>query len=313
MRPSSFSLFTAALGLLLVLPTLLGCISFHRGPMPGEPRDATFADVDGVRVRYVDRGKGPPVVLLHGFASSLETWSTIVPQLAQKHRVIALDLKGFGWTDRPAGDYSPQAQAALVLHLLQQRGVDRAAFVAHSWGSSVALSVALAAPQKVTRLALYDAWVYEEQLPPFFHWARADGVGEALFGLWYKERADERMALAFYDKKYVTEDLVDQVEASLDRPGTVAAALAAVRGQRFVQLQRRYRTIQQPAILLWGREDAVTTLRFGERLSKDLPNAKLVVYPQCGHFPMIEAKGASTADLVTFLEPDLAAVQHEAP
>ena len=68
---------------------------------------------------------------------------------------------------------------------------------------------------------------------------------------------------------------------------------------------RKYRTIKKPAILLWGREDQVTQLRFGERLSKELPDAKLVVYPQCGHFPIIKAESASTADLATFLEPEL--------
>ncbi|MDB4998705.1 MAG: hydrolase, alpha/beta fold family [Myxococcaceae bacterium] len=285
-----------------MLFSMFGCMSFHQGPMPGEPKAATFANVDGVRVRYVDSGTGPTVVLIHGFASSLETWATVMPSLAG-HRVIALDLKGFGWTDRPEGDYSPEAQARLVLGLLDQRGVDKATFVAHSWGASVALSAALAAPNRVERLALYDAWVYEEQLPPFFHWARADGVGEALFGLYYKERSDERVALAFYDKAFVTEALVDAVESALDRPGTVAAALAAVRGQRYARVQGRYREINKPTLLLWGREDAVTTVTYGERLVRDLKDARLVVYPRCGHFPMIEAAAQSTRDLVAFVSP----------
>jgi pimeloyl-ACP methyl ester carboxylesterase len=288
-----------------MLFSMFGCMSFHQGPMPGEPKAATFANVDGVRVRYVDAGTGPTVVLIHGFASSLETWATVM-QSFPGHRVIALDLKGFGWTDRPEGDYSPEAQARLVLGLLDQRGVDKATFVAHSWGASVALSAALAAPNRVERLALYDAWVYEEQLPPFFHWARADGVGEALFGLYYKERADERVALAFYDKSYVTEALVDAVEAALDRPGTVAAALAAVRGQRYARTQNRYREITKPTLLLWGREDAVTTVTYGERLVRDLKDARLVVYPRCGHFPMIEAAAPSTRDLVAFVGPAVA-------
>ena len=81
-----------------------------------------------------------------------------------------------GWTDRPEGDYSPEAQAKLVLRLLDQRGVSRTAIVAHSWGSSVALAASMQAPERVTKLALYDAWVYEEQLPTFFHWARAEGA-----------------------------------------------------------------------------------------------------------------------------------------
>ena len=300
--------------MLMVLSLLSGCLSFHAGAMPGEPKDATFANVEGVRVRYVDRGKGPPVVLVHGFASALDTWNDVAVALEAKgFRVIALDLKGFGWTDRPEGDYSPGAQAKLVYGLLDQRGVSSAAWVAHSWGASVALAAALQQPKRISRLALYDAWVYEEQLPTMFHWARADGVGEMLFGLWYKERPDDKITQAFYDPKLVSEKLVEEVEAALDRPGTVAAALAAVRGQRYAQIQGKYRTITQPAVLLWGREDAVTTLRFGERLSRELPNAKLIVYPQCGHFPMIEAASASTADLVTFLEPELAAAQQSAP
>ena len=290
---------------IVALPLLAGCLSFHAGKMPGEPPKATFAEVEGARVRYVDRGKGPPVVLIHGFASSLDTWDLLLPELEKTHRVIAMDLKGFGWTDRPEGDYSPAAEAKLVLALLDKLGVEKAAFVGHSWGSSVTLALALAAPQRVSRIALYDAWVYEEQLPTTFLMARASGLGEILFTLFYDQRPDERLALAFYNKDILSEKLVEDVEKSLDRPGTGAAQLAAVRDQRFTEQQAKYRTIDKPVLLLWGREDVVTTLAFGERLSRDLPHARLVVYPRCGHFPMLEAKNQSNAEVMKFLaEPD---------
>jgi pimeloyl-ACP methyl ester carboxylesterase len=291
------------LGLLLLSFALSGCLSFHRGPMPGEPKAATFADIEGTRVRYLDTGgEGEPVVMIHGFASSLETWDAVRPAIEKNRRIIAMDLKGFGWTDRPEGDYSPEAQARLVLGLMTQRGVDRATIVAHSWGASVALAVALMSPERVQRMALYDAWVYEAQLPPFFHWSRAPGVGEALFSLYYPERADERMSLAFYDRSLVSEPLVEAVEAALERPGTLAAALAAVRGQRYAQVEGRYRTVKQKVLLLWGREDLVTPLSYGERLAHDLPGSRLIVYPTCGHFPMLEAVAASNRDLLAFLE-----------
>jgi pimeloyl-ACP methyl ester carboxylesterase len=283
-----------------------GCASlaFHRGAMAGEPPKATFVEIDGARVRYEDTGEGPPVVLVHGFASSLENWITVAPTLAKHHRVLSMDLKGFGWTDRPEGDYSPPAQAKLVLGLMKARGIDRADVVAHSWGASIALQMAMLEPKRVSRLALYDAWVYEEQLPTFFLWARADGVGEFLFSTWYEERADERIAFAFYDKKkWLTEPFIEAVSKIFDRPGTVAAALAATRGQRFSEWQEKYKTVQQDTLLLWGREDEVTLLSYGERLQKDLPHAKLNVYPQCGHFPMLEQAAASTADLDAFLAP----------
>ena len=287
---------------LALAPALAGCMSFHQGPMPGEPKDATFLEVEGARVRYRDRGEGPPVVMIHGFASSLETWDLVAPVVEKKHRVISLDLKGFGWTDRPEGDYSPWAEAKIVRALMDRLGVERAAIVAHSWGSSVALALALGAPERVTRIALYDAWVFEDQIPTFFRLSRRTGMGEFLFGLFYTERPDERLSLAFYDPTVVNEKLAEDVERSIQRPGTVAAALAATRGQQFAEVEKRYRTIKKPVLLLWGREDVVTTLEFGERLSKELPNARLVVYPRCGHFPMLEAASASTTELSKFLD-----------
>lgn len=284
-----------------------GCLEFHAGPVAGAPKGAQFASVKGVRVHFSDSGEGPPVVLVHGFASSLNVWNGVKKALLPSHRVIALDLKGFGYSSRPDGDYSPRAQAELVLALLDARGVEGPVdFVAHSWGSSVVLELSLLAPERVRKIALYDAWVYEDQLPSTFAWARADGMGELLIGAFYDERADEKMAAAFYDPKYVTEELVETVEDQLSRPGTKAAALAAIRGQRYEDIETRYRKIQKPVLLLWGREDRVTTLDYGERLSKELPDAHLVVYPQCGHFPMIEAALPSTRDLVEFLAPPMA-------
>lgn len=296
--------------LLMLMPWTVGCLSFHRGPMPGEPR-GSYLQLQGARIRYTDSAEAAPAdrqkpaaVLIHGFAASLDTWVEVAPALTTSHRVVTLDLKGFGWSDRPEGDYSPDAQARLVFGLMDHLGIEKATWVAHSWGSSVALSGAISQPDRVQKLALYDAWVYEEQLPVFFQWARASGIGESMFAAFYKERTEDRMLLAFFDKKRVSEELVDAVNAALDRPGTVAAALAAVRGQRFAEMQSRYKSVTQKTLLLWGREDLVTTQSYGERLSRDLPNAKLIMYPRCGHFPMIEAKEASTRDLVEFLKDD---------
>lgn len=300
----------ASLALILAMPLLEGCFSFHEGPLPGEPRNATFAKVEGVRVRYIDTEKDeaehkkPPVVLVHGFASSLDVWATVVPTLRSTHRVVALDLKGFGWSERPEGDYSPTAEARIVLGLMSQLGIAKAAVVGHSWGTSVTLATALLAPERVERIALYGAWVYEEQQPLFFQWSRAPGVGEALFGLYYNQRVEDRLGLAFFDQKYVTEELLEVASSHLEKPGTTAAHLAAVRGQRYTGMEERYKTIRQKTLLLYGREDGITLTKYGERLSRELPSSRMVVYPRCGHFPMLEAATASTRDLHAFLLED---------
>lgn len=291
--------------LLIATALLSGCLAHHSGALPGEPADANFATLSDARVRYVDTGGAkPPVVLIHGFASSLDAWRGVIPRLATTHRVIALDLKGFGWSDRPEGDYSPAAQAALVFELLEELGVEDFALVAHSWGSSVALRMTLDQPRRVERIALYDAWVYEEQIPTAFKWARAPVIGELMFGLFYKERPGDKMEMAFYDKSYVTHEFVSKVESDMDRPGTVAAALAAVRGQYYRAVQQRYSTIEQPVLLLWGEDDVVTTMSVGHRLHRQLPNADLITFADCGHFPMIEAYHPSTDALTTFLTSD---------
>ncbi len=290
---------------ILALTALVGCAKFHAGPLPGAPADATFVDVQGVHVRYRMLGEGPTVVLIHGYGASLDSWSGVAEVIAQRHKVIAIDLKGFGWTSRPPGDYSPAAQAHLVWDVLDHLGVGDAALVGHSWGSSVVLAMALESPRRVRRIALYSAYVYDEQVPSFFRWAQT-GAGEALFSLYYQQRIDERVPLAYHDERWITQARVDRVIGEMDRPGTVAAALATARGHHFAAQVARYPSIDRPVLLLWGADDQVTPLRFGQRLASELPDAALEVYPACGHIPMVEARNPSTRDLVRFLARDVA-------
>jgi uncharacterized protein (TIGR04551 family) len=298
-------LIRGALALALVLGA--GCATFHAAPPPGAPAGATFVDVDGVRLHYRELGRGddrPPVVLVHGFSASVDTWRGVQEALARDFHVIAFDLAGFGWSSRPAMDYSPVSQARLLWRALDRLGVGDVALVGHSWGSSVVLTMAVEQPARVRRIALYAAYVYEAQVPSFFHWARLGGLGEALFAAWYRERLEDRVALAYHDDRYVTQARVEHVEAELARPGTVAAALATARGQVYTELERHWPTIACPVLLLWGAEDQVTPLRYAHRLLRELPDAELKVYPATGHIPMVEARRPTTRDLHAFLRRD---------
>jgi pimeloyl-ACP methyl ester carboxylesterase len=190
-----------------------------------------------------------------------------------------------------------------VVALADQRGVDQFALVGHSWGSAVSLAVAMAQPKRVSRLALYNGMFFQDQQPVVFWWARAPVLGELIYGAFYPDRQDEKLAFAFYDpERHVDEQTVEAVERLMDRPGTLAAALEGVRAMDYTELEERYGTVRQPVLIMWGREDRVTPLDYGERLQNRLPNARLVVYPQCGHLPMIEAAGATTSELLRFLE-----------
>jgi uncharacterized protein (TIGR04551 family) len=282
-----------------------GCPSFHPQPLPNPPSDATFVDVDGVHVRYRELGQGPAVVFVHGYGASADSWAPVMPAVAGAgFRAIAVDLKGFGWTTRPEGDYSPAAQAELVWHVLDKLGVTDVAIVGHSWGSSVALAMAVQHQNRTRRVALYDAYVYDDQVPGFLRWAQVGGLGEVLFGLFYGERIEERAALAYDDERWVTQARIDRVEADLARPGTTAAALATARGHHFAELHDKLGHLFRPVLLLWGEADQVTPVRFGHRLANELRDATIRVYPHCGHIPMVEANHASNRDLVEFLTKD---------
>lgn len=290
-----------------VLAVSGGCLAFQQQRVEhaaGEPGIYQFVDVDGVRLHIRDSGgdRREAVLLIHGYASSFATWNANFGAWSAGHRTIGVDLKGFGESDKPAGDYSPEAHAALLFKLLDQLGVDSVHVVAHSWGCSIALAMALAQPARVGRVVLMSAWVYEEQLPLFMRLSRVPGVGEALYAAYYREQTEYRLQSAFYDDRYVSEALIDAVKAAYDRPGAVAAAHATARDQIFSAVETRYPELTHETLLIWGREDRTSGVEVGERLDGELQRARLVVLPRVGHFPMIERAAKVNHLVADFLD-----------
>jgi pimeloyl-ACP methyl ester carboxylesterase len=129
----------------------LGVVALINGAVAREierrnPPKGSFLDVDGVRLHYVEKGSGPPVVLLHGNQSMVEDFeiSGLFDRLAQDHRVIAIDRPGFGHSERPGGKvWTASAQAALIRKALAKLGVEKPIIVGHSWGALVALAHAV--------------------------------------------------------------------------------------------------------------------------------------------------------------------------
>src|ERR1041385_9046402 len=141
--------------LLLVLATAFAIFWFAR------PRDVSFeqaratlphseyshfVDVDGVRLHYQEKGTGVPLLLLHGFTSSTYSWKDVFDPLASNFRVIAVDLKGFGFSAKPDGDYTRRGQAVLIGHLLDQLHLDKVWLCGSSMGGEVAVNLALREP-----------------------------------------------------------------------------------------------------------------------------------------------------------------------
>jgi pimeloyl-ACP methyl ester carboxylesterase len=115
-----------------------------------------YVDVGDVRLHVASAGSGPPLVLLHGWPQHWWCWRFVIGNLARRHRVLVPDLRGFGWSDAPAGDYAKATFAADIVALLDSEGIDRVAMIGHDWGGYAAFLLALEFPERVERLLALD-------------------------------------------------------------------------------------------------------------------------------------------------------------
>ncbi len=118
-------------------------------PAPIEGAEHRFIDAGGLRVHYAEAGEGPPVLLLHGWPQHHQMWRRVIGRMRQTHRLIAPDLRGFGWTDAPRGGYDPLTFAGDQIALLDALGVEHAAVLGHDWGGFTALLLAIRHPDRV--------------------------------------------------------------------------------------------------------------------------------------------------------------------
>jgi pimeloyl-ACP methyl ester carboxylesterase len=289
---------------LALVPTAAGCLAFQQGPVNlwGSKH---YVTVGNERLWVEESGpkEAPAVLLIHGYGASGQSWRKIRPTLAQRYRVVVVDMPGFGRSDKYPGDYSIKSIGRKLFKVLDARGIHRVHLVGHSFGTAVALGMGQLDPRRVRSLTLIASFAYEDQLPPFMIWARAPGMGEFLYAVIWDQRLDDRLTYAFYDPdRYAHPDGVDEARKNFDHPGAMAASLATVRAMRLEPLEQRYAKMKLPTLIISGRDDRVTRLPAARRLAADLPDARHVVIPRCGHIPIIE----QPAKVLQALQPFLA-------
>jgi len=250
----------------------------------------SLVDVQGVSVFVHRRGAGPSLVLLHGWIMSHFYFRDIIPALAERYDVIALDLPGFGESDRPAPSRYPygfDAFARTVLDALDRLAVARAGLLGHSMGGGVALAMAALAPERVSALVLECAASYPAPLPLVAQLALIPGLGDLLFKRIYTRAqfAYSLRHLAYGQQHPLTSEAIDYFWDRLNRPGGREAVLASLQAlARFDPLVERLGPRRPPALVVWGERDALQPLSNGRRLARELP-APLRLVPCTGHTP----------------------------
>ena len=271
-----------------------------------------FVEVDGVRVHYQEAGRAeaPPVILVHGFASSNLVWSKVLLDLAEAgFRVIAPDMLGYGYSGKPREvDYTIVSQARMVVGLLKQLGIDRADLVGSSYGGAVAATIALDNPEVVRKLVLVGA--VTNNAPTRYLLMRLFGspiIGDILSPLLVGSRRLLRARMKrVYDRHswVLDERRVHARHLPLQTRGTHRAIIRTVRRWDADRVSRDAHLITQPTLVLWGDTDREVPLADGRRLNEKLPNSRLLVFRECGHLPHEEYPEEFTKLVAEFLQDD---------
>lgn len=312
------NLLLKVVGILMMLTAL--AVAMSRAPdRPVEtlvarwaPPPSDFVDVRGQIVHLRDEGPRAdpaPLVLLHGTSSSLHTWEGWVRELRREHRVITLDVPGFGLTGPFTGrhapdDYRGDTLARFVLEVLDQLGVQRFGVGGNSMGGEIAWRIASMAPQRVQRLVLVDASgtrFEPESLPLGFWLVRIPVLNQLGQYLLPRALVAQGLVNTYGHAERVTAELVDRYYELALRDGNRRAL-----GLRAQQLERgdhvdRIAALRLPTLILWGGRDRLIPPPVAEEFHRMIPGSQLKVYPDLGHLPHEEDPAATLPELQRFL------------
>ena len=272
-----------------------------------------FADLPGgLHVHYRDQGDpqaAHTLVLVHGFAASLQAWEPWVARLTPQYRVISLDLPGHGLTQAPAGyKASSDADVAVIDELTRRLGAARFVLGGNSMGGGIAWNYALQHPERLDGLVLVDAGGWP-------HPRKAGGGSIFIFkllgnpaGRWLLEHIDptplaERgLKQAYVNPALVTPSLVRRYVDFSRAPGHKEILLSQNSGPRALVTPATFAAIHTPTLVMVGAVDKVIPPDDSRGLAGAIPGAKLIVYPGVGHVPMEQIPDKSAADLKAFVD-----------
>ncbi len=254
------------------------------------PEVANSIVAAGIRTNYHDQGSGAPVLLVHGSGPGVSAWANwrlVIPALAKQARVIAPDMAGFGFTERPAGyQYSMDNWVKQAVGLLDALGIEQTDLVGNSFGGALALALAIRHPQRVRRLVLMGSVGV-----PF-------PITKGLDDVWGYTPSIENMRslldLFAFDRSLVNDELAKlRYEASI-RPGfqeSFSAMFPAPR-QRWVDemssAEGDIRALKHETLVIHGRDDQIIPLSNSLTLANWIPSSQLHVFGKCGHWTQIE-------------------------
>jgi pimeloyl-ACP methyl ester carboxylesterase len=260
----------------------------------------------GARIRFVEGGSGPPLVLLHDYLASHVAWEDVLPRLSQRFRVIAPDLPGFGESEKPSPSryrYDFDAFCESIVDLVAAVGLGRVSLCGHAMGGAVALTLAATHPHVVDKLVLVNPLVYPPRPDALSRIASVPLLGPLVFKQLYG-RTLFRSRFLTHTRSGANGDAtrrVDHLFELFDVPAAREAAYATMRAM----LDTRPLTASVPRVtattlVAWGRGNRPSPVEQGRRLARELGGARFEVF-DCGPSPAEECPAAFASVVMAFL------------
>jgi haloalkane dehalogenase len=263
-------------------------------------------EVDGLTVAYRELGSGAPVLLLHGWPTSSYLWREVMVPIAERNRVLAIDLPGFGGSDKPLGvRYGFELFERTLDGFLAALGVEEVGLAVHDLGGPVGLHWTVRRPGRVTRLAILNTLVYPEFSEAVLQFIKACSTPELREQLTSPAGLEAAMGLGLADESNLTEEMLDGVREPFRTPESrraLADAGIGLEPEGFAEIARLLPSLGIPVRVIYGERDRILpdVRETMSRVKQDLPQAEVTALPECGHFLQEEAPDEVGALLARF-------------
>lgn len=269
-----------------------------------------FIALDGANLHYQDQGQGTPVILLHGTAASLNTWDGWASELSKTHRVLRLDLPGFGLTGRNQTDtYTIAYYTDLVLHFMDKLGIEQAHVAGSSLGGQIAYDFAASHPERVQKLILVSPTgvtnANDKSISLPFRMAQTPLLKASLKYITPRFIVEKSLKEVYGDDSRLTAEAITLSHDLLLREGNREAFILRMNTADPDNLPK-LKLVQAPTLILWGEADAWVPATNASRFVQDIKNAQLKTYAGAGHIPMEELPQQTVADALAFLNAEIA-------
>ncbi len=256
-----------------------------------------YASIAGHKIRFLEKGKGPPLVLLHGLGGSLEWWEYNLDIFSREYRTIAFDFPGFGYSTKSGLDFSENSASDFMASFLDAFHISKASLLGNSMGGLIAFLTAVNQPDRIDKLILVNSVGFGVRLSLPLRLGTVFPLGELV--LYARNHLIARILLSrmFFDSQKVPDHLIPTVLEIFDMPQTRKACLRVLRSGVDLkglkkEICRRVRdgagSLFHKTLIIWGANDKVAPLRQAY-VGKDLiKNSQLYVFDECGHLPQVE-------------------------